>query len=171
MVREKDACEILRLALENKIKVFLDGGWGVDALVGKESREHNDIDLFAEEIDYNAFINVIKNYGFTETVMEYTTENHTVWKDDKNRIIDLHKFAYTENKEIMFEGDIFPSDVFSGKGKIGDIEICCIDAKKQVEFHRGYNFDENDVKDVFLLCETFGIEVPIEYEKGKKGFE
>ena len=27
--------------------------------------------------------------------MEYTTLNHTVWEDLKNRIVDLHCFEYT----------------------------------------------------------------------------
>ena len=30
---------------EASVKVFLDGGWGVDALIGRETRIHNDIDL------------------------------------------------------------------------------------------------------------------------------
>ena len=30
-------------------------------------------------------------------------------------------------------------------------------------FHLGYEFDENDVHDVKLLCEAFHIEIPNEY--------
>ena len=48
MVRTEDACEIIKYALQNEIKVYLDGGWGVDALLKRESRIHNDIDLFVE---------------------------------------------------------------------------------------------------------------------------
>ena len=29
MVRTEDACEIIKYALQNEIKVYLDGGWGV----------------------------------------------------------------------------------------------------------------------------------------------
>ena len=32
MVRTEDACEIIKYALQNEIKVYLDGGWGVDAV-------------------------------------------------------------------------------------------------------------------------------------------
>ena len=39
MVRTEDACEIIKCALQNDIKVYLDGGWGVDALLGRESRK------------------------------------------------------------------------------------------------------------------------------------
>lgn len=92
-----------------------------------------------------------------------TTLNHTVWEDAKNRIVDLHCFEYTGEGEILYEGDCFPIETFSGKGKIEEIEVSCIEPYSQVMFHLGYEFDENDVHDVKLLCETFHIEIPNEY--------
>ena len=38
MVTYFDACEILEMLSEASVKVFLDGGWGVDALIGRETR-------------------------------------------------------------------------------------------------------------------------------------
>ena len=58
MIGINDACEILSWAYNN-IEIWLDGGWGVDALLGKETRQHNDIDLFVEEKNYNKFIEII----------------------------------------------------------------------------------------------------------------
>ena len=52
MVTCFDVCEILEMLSEASVKVFLDGGWGVDALIGRETRTHNDIDLFVEKKDY-----------------------------------------------------------------------------------------------------------------------
>lgn len=52
MVSITDAKQIIRLATDAEIKVFLDGGWGVDALIGYETRRHNDIDIFVEKKDY-----------------------------------------------------------------------------------------------------------------------
>ena len=105
MVSITDAKQIIRLATDAEIKVFLDGGWGVDALIGYETRRHNDIDILVEKKDYHKFIQIIKNNGFYEIKMEYTTTNHTVWEDLKKRIIDLHCFEYTKNGEILYEGD------------------------------------------------------------------
>ena len=59
MIGINDACEILSWAYNNNIEIWLDGGWGVDALLGKETRQHNDIDLFVEEKNYNKFIEII----------------------------------------------------------------------------------------------------------------
>lgn len=163
MVTYFDACEILEMLSEASVKVFLDGGWGVDALIGRETRIHNDIDLFVEKKDYCITISVITGKGYREVIMDYTTDSHTVWKDDNGRIIDLHSFEYVEDG-ILYEGYTFPSDTFSGKGNIGNIEVTCINPEAQVQFHLGYEYDENDVHDVLLLCRTFNLEIPEQYK-------
>ena len=163
MVSVTDVKQILRLAMEAEIKVFLDGGWGVDALIGYETRTHNDIDIFVEKKDYHKFIQIIKDNGFYEIKMEYTTTSHTVWEDENKRIIDLHCFEYTDDDKILYEGNCFPLETFTGRGKVEDIEVSCIEPYSQVMFHLGYEFDENDIHDVKLLCETFHIEIPDAY--------
>lgn len=94
----------------------------------------------------------------------HATDGHTVWKDDKQRIIDLHCFEFTDDG-IVYEGDIFPSKTFSGIGKVGDITVSCIEPLSQVMLHLGYEHDKNDVHDVMLLCETFQIAIPDEYKE------
>ena len=164
MVNKADAIEIILYAEENEIDIWLDGGWGVDALLGEETRSHNDIDLFVEEKNGKTFIEILKEKGFTEVIEAYTTTDHTVWKDDKDRIIDLHVFEFNEQGDLVFEGESYPSNVFSGIGKIGNKVVKCIDAENQVLFHLGYEHDENDVHDVRLLCERFNIPIPNEYK-------
>nr|WP_063851342.1 lincosamide nucleotidyltransferase Lnu(D) [Streptococcus uberis]ABR14060.1 putative lincosamide nucleotidyltransferase [Streptococcus uberis] len=164
MVNKADAIEIILYAEENEIDIWLDGGWGVDALLGEETRSHNDIDLFVEEKNGKTFIEILKEKGFTEVIEAYTTTDHTVWKDDKDRIIDLHVFEFNEQGDLVFEGESYPSNVFSGIGKIGNKVVKCIDAENQVLFHLGYEHDENDVHDVRLLCERYNIPVPSEYK-------
>ena len=83
---------------------------------------------------------------------------------DKQRIIDLHCFEFTDDG-IVYEGDIFPSKTFSGIGKVGDITVSCIEPLSQVMLHLGYEHDKNDVHDVMLLCETFQIAIPDEYKE------
>ena len=118
MVNITDVKQILQFAIDAEIKVFLDGGWGVDALLGYQSRAHNDIDIFVEKKDYQNFIEMMKANDFYEIKMEYTTLNHTVWEDLKNRIIDLHCFEYkmcirdrthpAQNNGYPFYGQIQP---------------------------------------------------------------
>ena len=41
----EDAVELLKLFERHHITVWVDGGWGVDALLGEQTRLHNDLDL------------------------------------------------------------------------------------------------------------------------------
>jgi hypothetical protein len=48
---QDDVVEILGLLVPQVIDVWVDGGWGVDALLGYQSRTHNDIDLVVSHSD------------------------------------------------------------------------------------------------------------------------
>ena len=96
--------------------------------------------------------------------MEYTSEVHTIWSDNKLRIIDLHMFKDNCDGTICYEGEVFQKNIFDGVGKIGNIMVSCINAKNQLLFHLGYEFGESDIHDVKLLCKEFNIPIPKEYE-------
>lgn len=164
MVSKEDVIEIITLAVNNDVKIYLDGGWGVDALLGQETRVHNDIDLFVEKKQELILLRLLKEKDFVEEKYPYTTASHTVWKDKFERIIDLHTFEKDTENQIVFEREKYSADIFDGIGKIGSIEINCIPAKYQVPFHLGYEFDENDIHDVLLLCKKFNIPIPDEYK-------
>jgi lincosamide nucleotidyltransferase A/C/D/E len=44
-----DVVEILGWLGAASVDVWLDGGWGVDALVGEQTREHKDLDLIVRD--------------------------------------------------------------------------------------------------------------------------
>lgn len=81
----------------------------------------------------------------------------------EGRTVDLHLFDYDADRRIVFEGETYPADIFSGEGHIGRKKVSCIPPQAQVEFHTGYVFDENDVNDVLALCRRFHIALPSEY--------
>ena len=168
MINEKDAVEIIRFARENEVPIWLDGGWGVDALMEKQTRAHNDIDIFVEQINRDKFIGILEEKSFTEVIDAYKSIDHRVWKDDGDRIVDLHLFEFNEQGQPVFEGETYPEDVLSGIGKIGAETVRCISPEYQVMYHLGYEHDEKDVHDVRLLCDRFKIPFPEEYRvKGK----
>jgi lincosamide nucleotidyltransferase A/C/D/E len=37
------------------IRIWIDGGWGVDALLGKQSRAHKDLDITIQQQDLAKF--------------------------------------------------------------------------------------------------------------------
>lgn len=44
-VTQEDLFEVLEMIEQLGIRYWLDGGWGVDALVGRQTREHRDVDI------------------------------------------------------------------------------------------------------------------------------
>jgi lincosamide nucleotidyltransferase A/C/D/E len=46
MIKEGNIVDILHKAGKNGVDVWIAGGWGVDALIGQQTRPHNDFDIF-----------------------------------------------------------------------------------------------------------------------------
>ncbi len=159
----EDVCRLLDLTENNGIRVWLDGGWGVDALLGFQTRNHDDIDLLVARADRERLLQLIRQDGFREVKKEYTTPDHSVWEDDRGRVVDLHFIGFDASGNILFEGETYPGRVIDGVGTIANRKVGCLNAEAQVEFHCGYPHDRNDVRDVAALCRTFGIPVPPEY--------
>lgn len=61
----EDVTRILDLLRAHGVRVWVDGGWGVDALVGEETREHSDLDLALDRDDLDRARAVLEVHGFT----------------------------------------------------------------------------------------------------------
>jgi 2''-aminoglycoside nucleotidyltransferase len=59
--------EIFTKADEHGLPLWLDGGWSIDALLGKITREHSDIDLGFPGDRRAEYLEIIKEAGFTVT--------------------------------------------------------------------------------------------------------
>lgn len=47
----EDAIELYNLFRSHGITVWIDGGWGVDALLGRQTRHHEDLDIALRHSD------------------------------------------------------------------------------------------------------------------------
>ena len=63
-VTEKDLFYILDLFEHMKVTYWLDGGWGVDVLTGKQQREHRDIDIDFDAQHTQKVIQKLKDIGY-----------------------------------------------------------------------------------------------------------
>jgi lincosamide nucleotidyltransferase A/C/D/E len=61
-----DVVEILGWFGMASVDVWLDGGWGVDALVGEQTREHKDLDLIVRDANESRMREVLATYGLTQ---------------------------------------------------------------------------------------------------------
>jgi lincosamide nucleotidyltransferase A/C/D/E len=164
MMNESSLIDLLENIETIGVSVWIGGGWGVDALMGFQTRSHNDVDVYIEKKNADIFIEMLILNGYREIKMEYTTEVHRVWQDSSNCVVDLHLIEFKEAETLYYDNEAYPSNVLNGKGLIGGISVRCFTAEAQVLFHQGYEHSEKDAQDVLLLCKTFGIDTPAEYK-------
>ena len=162
-MNEQVAVDLLKSIEAIGIPVWIGGGWGIDALIGSQTRPHDDIDVYIEKRNGDAFIEMLFSKGYSEVQTEYTTAEHTVWRDFSGNTVDLHLFEFGETDTLCFMDWTFPANVLNGEGIVGGIKVQCFTAEAQLLFHQGYEHSKKDVKDVLLLCKTFGFDVPSEY--------
>ncbi len=61
----EEALSDLCQALENEgIAIWIDGGWAVDALLGKQTRPHSDADLVVEDKDLDRLVTFLHERGY-----------------------------------------------------------------------------------------------------------
>lgn len=146
-------------------EVWLDGGWGVDALVGRPTRPHRDLDIALRSVDGPVLQRALERCGFTEVDLKVRRPFNFVYAHEDGRRIDFHLFDLDSAGDGRYgdTGEVYPALGLSGRGAIDGRPVRCIEASTAVQFRVGYEHDDGDVHDVRLLCETFGIPLPPQY--------
>ena len=161
-ISEDSVVDLLVKAENIGVDVWIAGGWGVDALVGYQTRPHNDVDFFIQKKDKTVFTELLVSSGYKENT-EYNIEDNPIWCDTFKGIVDLHLFEFAETEVWRIQNQTFPSAIFNGKGTIGGVAVRCMTAEAQVKYRHGYELREKDVLDVLLLCNTFGLSIPEQF--------
>ena len=123
--------EFIKLLNQNNIEVYIDGGWAVDAVLGEQTREHEDLDIALPHKYVLLLRRILEEKGFKDIPRDDTRDCNFVLGDEHGHLFDIHSYTF---------------DVL-------------------VEFHTGYEVDENDYYDVKALCNRFNIALPKVYEK------
>ncbi len=159
----QDVVEIVQLLGENHIDVCLDGGWGVDALLGEQTRTHSDLDIAIEHKDVVHIRALLEARGYEDVPRDDTRDCNFVLGDDQGRHIDIHSYTFDPAGNHVY-GVEYPYDSLNGSGSVNGYPVKCISPEWMVKFHTGYKLDGNDYHDVKALCQRFGVEMPSEYE-------
>lgn len=162
-----EVIEFVQLLEQHHIDVIIDGGWGVDALLGEQTRLHNDLDIAVQHKDVPQIRALLEARGFTDDPRDDTRDCNFVLCDEEGHLIDFHSFTFDEAGNLTF-GVEYPFKSLTGTGSINGCPIKTITPEWMVKFHTGYPLDENDYKDVKALCQRFGVEMPAEYEEFQK---
>jgi lincosamide nucleotidyltransferase A/C/D/E len=158
----EDALGLLKLFEQNQIEVTLDGGWGVDALLGMQTRTHSDLDIVIVYTDSSRLKVLLEAHGYKDVPRPDTRPINYVLGDDQGHLVDIHTYTL-DRVNHPEQGLDYPLDSLNGKGTILGYQVRCIDVENMVKFHSGYELDENDYHDVKALCQHFGIDIPADY--------
>lgn len=156
--------QLLKHWAQHGIEVIIDGGWGVDALLGEQTRVHGDLDIALEHKDVPRLRALLEGQGYRDVPRPDTRDCNFVLGDGQGHEIDFHSYTFDEHGKLVFGLD-YPPDSLTGTGSIQGYPVKCITPEWMVKFHSGYELDEDDYHDVAALCERFGIALPSEFER------
>jgi lincosamide nucleotidyltransferase A/C/D/E len=156
-MRAEDVVSLLELM--TGIDVWLDGGWGVDALIGERTREHDDLDVVVARYDVPLLIEALGQEGYEVAKAQLPT--CIVLLDPIGRQVDVHPVEFDGSGDgiyAMEEGGTwpYPAHGFMGRGRVLDLEVRCLMPEVQVLCHAGYELAETDHHDLALLRERLG---------------
>ncbi len=146
--------------------VWLDGGWGVDALLGHHSRPHQDLDLVIARDDCAAAEAALAGMGFQPDLAAVPGwPAQLLLVDADGRRVDLHVVVFDSDGNGWQElgGGAwggYPAEGLTGVGMVGGRQVRCLTPQLQVRHHLGYPLDATDRHDLGLLAERFGVAVP-----------
>jgi lincosamide nucleotidyltransferase A/C/D/E len=172
MVRAEDVIPIYQSLSANKIRVWITGGWGSDALLGEETRPHKDLDILVLVDDVAPMQSLLARAGYG--LKELWSENAWVvdaqgtrvptafvLEDVEGRQVDAHAMRLDEGGNGVpawaDEGPVFTGEDLAGQGRIAGVTIPCISAETQVRCHAGYDLPPEHLRDLALLRERLGL--------------
>jgi lincosamide nucleotidyltransferase A/C/D/E len=155
-----DVVELLEALDAAGVEAWLDGGWGVDALLGEQTRSHQDVDLVVRVDDVPTMRSALGRLGFE--LIEGVPDSNFVLRDRRDREVDVHpvRFDAAGNGIYLMENGenwTYPAQGFTGHGRIDGREVRCLTPDVQMAGHAGgYEPGESDFHDMRLLHERFG---------------
>jgi lincosamide nucleotidyltransferase A/C/D/E len=144
------------------IDFWIEGGWGVDALLSEQTRPHDDLDLGVRTDDVVQVEVALAEFRRSDA----ERPSAVVFKADDGRRVDAHPLTFDENGDgwqANASGGAphrWPRDGLRGYGRIDGVEVPCITPELQLRWHVYPEFDDVDWRDVQLLSERFGLELP-----------
>jgi lincosamide nucleotidyltransferase A/C/D/E len=168
MMTDKDVTEVVGRLERAGLNYWLDGGWGVDALLSEQTRAHRDLDMAVELPSIDRVLAALDSLGFAISLDDRPTRLVVV--DARDRRIDLHPITLDAEGNGVQAGAgpnggdaIYPAAGLAGEGTIAGRRVFCLTPELQLMHHRGYEPKEDDHHDVRLLCERFGLPLPRGY--------
>jgi lincosamide nucleotidyltransferase A/C/D/E len=160
------------------MRVWLLGGWGIDALLREQTRPHKDLDIIVlvDEVVRMRALLARGGYRLKELWSENTwaedwrgTEVPTafVLRDPDGREIDAHAMrrdALGNGVPLWADAEwlTLTKEGLAGEGMIAGLTVRCFSPELQVICHTGYDLPDAHRLDLERLYERFEVGSPLE---------
>ncbi|MEO0823770.1 MAG: aminoglycoside nucleotidyltransferase [Pseudomonadota bacterium] len=159
------ATTVLWLISQSEGAIWLDGGWGVDALIGTQTRAHEDVDIVLEERHAPLLVDCLRLAGFEDVPRDDTRPCNFVLGSSDRGLVDFHLVRFDPDGNGVYgipkpEG-VYPAEAFTGRGEVLGQPVRCMSAIYQMENHSsGYALRAKDFADMQALAAATGMPLP-----------
>jgi lincosamide nucleotidyltransferase A/C/D/E len=153
---------------EQGVHASVGGGWAVDALVGRQTRPHSDLDLWVDASQLERLFVAFTRVGL-DRIFPWPGDRpwNFVLHDGGTRRVDLHLYEVLGDRRLHYGSVtapyVFMTDDLSGQGVVADLVVPCESPDFVLRNRTGYEPRDVDRHDVAVLCERFGMPLPVEY--------
>lgn len=165
MLSADDARTLYRALSDAVVRCWVVGGWGVDALIGQQTRPHKDLDVLVLRQELPQFNQVMAEHGFVRTLL---WPNENLWivsdgaslptafvmTDPGGRELDVHvldRGADGEPVPLWSTSQRLGAEFLEGQGRIAGTPVACMSRQGQLAWHNGYDLPASHQADVALL--------------------
>ena len=159
MMSGADVLKVVTALESAGVGVWINGGWGVDALVGEQTRPHDDLDVFISSGHIGLSQKALLPLGF-ELMIDELPQGF-VLRDASDRRVDFHPLDIQPDdrgihRQLNGETWELAAAGFVDSGVIHGSAVRCIPVEEQAREHVGYELREVDRHDMALLNERLG---------------
>jgi lincosamide nucleotidyltransferase A/C/D/E len=162
-MRAKEVIELYRDLDKFGITIWIDGGWAVDAVVGHQTRCHEDLDIAVEVKAGSALRQHLMHCGYEEIQAQDASEWNFVMADQQGRKIDVHLVSLDRmdgGHGAPRVGIAYPEGSLTGRGSIAGYPVRCVRADYLLQFKTSYPPRPIDRADVAALCVLLNKPIP-----------
>ena len=158
-MRAADVLDVLDRLDAAGLEWWVDGGWGVDALLGHQTRPHDDLDFAIRSEDIERLSAVFPEF---RAVDQNQWPAAYVLRDARGRELDFHPLEFDERGDGWQPQTgggraCWPREALAGRGRIAGREVRCTSPEFQIEAHLYDGYDDADWAAVVALCERFAL--------------
>jgi lincosamide nucleotidyltransferase A/C/D/E len=155
--------QVYELLTGEGLRCWVVGGWGIDALLGRETREHKDLDILLVRSEHERAWELLHSAGFS---LDYRWEENRevdwdgpdegtlptayVLTDGRGGQVDVH--VLRDDLSPMWITDrAFEAGALDASGTIDGLTVACMSAPMQRIAHTGYDLPEEQQRDLRSL--------------------